>query len=310
MTDLRRPVMEVFSDDFEADTRDGGRELLRFSIRRAFEAGATASNTVTLERAMEFEIVPRLVLARRRHDRAHAVNARPGRAPPLRLDSPDEVKSFADLVLGPSEDAAAARVESLLASGVPLETIYLTLLHPAARYLKYQWLEDERDFADVTLGLWRLQQLLRTFSAAFRNEQQKASGLRALLAPGPSEPQDLGYLMFSLVLLGEFFRRDGWDASVEPSPSLPALSDAIHNEWFDVVEFMVSGRKRLDELAATIKAIRRASLNQSVGVLVCGQLFVEHPELVLLVGGDMIAADPKDAAKDAQQLVRTIASRE
>ncbi len=310
MTDLRRPVMEVFSNDFEADGREAGRELLRFSVRRAFEADAAAGSTVTLERAMEFEIVPRLVLARRNHDRANAAQARPGVPTPARLDSPDEVKAFAELVLAPSEDAAAARVQSLLSAGVPLERIYLTLLHPAARYLKYQWLEDERDFADVTLGLWRLQQLLRTFSAAFRNEHQRASGLRALLAPGPSEPHDLGYLMFGLVLLGEFFRRDGWDAFVEPSPAFRELSDTIHNEWFDVVEFMVSGRKRLDELAATIKTIRKASLNQSVGVLVCGQLFVEHPELVLLVGGDMIAADPKDAAKDAQQLVRTIASRE
>ena len=48
-----------------------------------------------------------------------------------------------------------------------------------------------------------LQQLLREFSAAFRAEPQRASGLRALLAPGPSEPHDLGYLMFGLVLVCE-----------------------------------------------------------------------------------------------------------
>ena len=193
---------------------------------------------------------------------------------------------------------------------MPLEKIYLELLSPTARYLKYQWLEDQRDFADVTLGLWRLQQLLREFSSAFRDDRQRATGLRALLTRGPNEPHDLGYLMFGLVLLGEFFRRGGWDAWIEPGPEASELTATIQSEWFDVVEFMASGEKRLDELAATIKMVRKASLNQSLGVLVCGQAFVEHPELVLLVGGDMPAADPRDAANEAQNLVRAIAKRE
>jgi hypothetical protein len=158
--------------------------------------------------------------------------------------------------------------------------------------------------------MWRLQQLLREFSAAFRAEAGPSTGLRSLLTPGPGEAHDLGYLMFGLVLLGEFFRRDGWDAWIEPAPEARALSSVIHNEWFDVVEFMVSGEKRLDELAASIKMVRKASLNRSLGVLVCGQAFVEHPELVLLVGGDMSTADPRDAAHQANSLVRAIASRE
>ncbi len=199
---------------------------------------------------------------------------------------------------------------SRISSSFSLEAIYLKLIAPTARYLKYQWLEDERDFADVTLGLCRLQQLLRQFSLAFRNEHQKSTGLRALLTAGPSEPHDLGYLMFGLVLLGEFFRRDGWDTWIEPASNTRDLSSLIHNEWFDVVEFMVSGEKRLEEVAATIKTIRRASMNESLGVLVCGQAFVEHPELVLLVGGDARSGDPGAAVTQARNMVRTFASRE
>ena len=305
MADLRQPVMEVVSHDVTPEAPDRGHEFLRFSIGRSLQVDRKEKRKASLERAVEFEIVPRLVLAHQNH-----VKAQSQAGAVSKLDYSNEIKEFAELVLGRSDDAAAAHIQSIRQTGVPLETIYLKLLSPTARYLKYQWLEDERDFADVTLGLWRLQQLLRDFSAAFRSENQKASGLRALLAPGPTEPHDLGYLMFGLVLLGEFFRRDGWDAWIEPAPAVRELSATIHNEWFDVVEFMVSGQKRLDELAATIKMVRKASLNQSLGVLVCGQMFVEHPELVLLVGGDMPAADPREAAKEAQNLVRAIASRE
>ncbi len=100
------------------------------------------------------------------------------------------------------------------------------------------------------------------------------------------------------------------DAWIEPGPEASELTATIQSEWFDVVEIMASGEKRLDELAATIKMVRKASLNRSLGVLVCGQTFVEHPELVLLVGGDMPAADPRDAANEAQTLVRAIANSE
>jgi hypothetical protein len=306
MADLRQPVMEVGFHDVSSESPERGHEFLRFPIRRSLHVDIGGeTRKAALERAVEFEIIPRLALAHKNHVKAQS---QPGAG--SRLDFTNEIKEFAELVLGRSEDAAGAHIQSLQQKGIPLEAIYLKLLSPTARYLKYQWLEDERDFANVTLGIWRLQQLLRDFSATFRCENQKASGLRALLAPGPTEPHDLGYLMFGLVLLGEFFRRDGWDAWIEPAPADRDLSATIHNEWFDVVEFMVSGQKRLDELAATIKMVREASLNQSLGVLVCGQMFVERPELVLLVGGDMPAADPREAAKEAQILVRTIANRE
>jgi hypothetical protein len=300
MADLRQPVMDVIAQSVRSEAPvDPGRELLRFSFARSLEA---ERRKATFEKTVEFEIVPRLLLAHKEQ--------RPD--PASRLDYPNEIKAFADLVLGRSEDAAGAHIQALREQGVPLEAIYLRLLSPTARYLKYQWLEDERDFAEVTLGLWRLQQLLRQFAVEFRSAgtDKKATGLRALLTPGPTETHDLGYLMFGLVMLGEFFRRDGWEAWIEPAPGASELSATIHNEWFDVVEFMVGGQKRLDELAATIKMVRKASLNQSLGVLLCGQMFVEHPELVLLVGGDMPAADPRDAANQAQNLVRAIASRE
>jgi MerR family transcriptional regulator, light-induced transcriptional regulator len=298
MSDLRSRSMGEVAYDVGSGLPDCGHEVLGFSVARSLER---EKGRATVKRAVEFEVVPRLLLA-------HPSGSSFG--PSLNLDFPSEITAFAETVLGCSEDAAGAHIQGLHDQGVSLETIYLKLIAPAARYLKYQWLEDERDFAEVTLALCRLQQLLRHFSTAFRGNHQQVTGLRALLTAGPSEPHDLGYPVFGLVLLGEFFRRDGWDAWIEPAPKAGELSTLIHNEWFDVVELMVSGEKRLDELAASIKAIRKASLNKSLGVLVCGQTFVEHPELVLLVGGDGPAADPRDAASQAEKLVRMIASRE
>jgi hypothetical protein len=43
--------------------------------------------------------------------------------------------------------------------------------------------------------------------------------------------------------------------------------------------------------------------------MVCGQVFIEHPEFVLLVGADLTAADPRQGALKAEGLVRLMASR-
>jgi hypothetical protein len=216
----------------------------------------------------------------------------------------DEVKFFCNIVLSQSPEAATAHVETLRASGRSLETIYLELLVPCARYLRRLWDEDVCDFAAATLALWRLQQLLREFSAAFRSQGAEHScGLRALLAPAPGEKQELSFIMFDLALIGEFFRRDGWDAWIEPDSASPEFSALVRTQWFDVVEFLVSGEKQLDALAAKISAVRRNSPNQALRVLVCGPAFVRHPELILVVGGDLPASDPRLGVAQARNLV-------
>lgn len=43
--------------------------------------------------------------------------------------------------------------------------------------------------------------------------------------------------------------------------------------------------------------------------MVCGQVFIEHPELVLLVGADLTATDARQGALKAEGLARLMASR-
>src|SRR5262249_46052231 len=160
--------------------------------------------------------------------------------------------------------------------GKPLDSIYVDLLMPAAAHLRGLWAQDLCDFADVTLALWQLQQVLREFSAEFRKGAgQEGTGLRALLVPAPGEKNDLSYVMFGLVMLSEFFRRDGWEAWIECDSAGDEFNKVIRGQWFDVVEFLVSGDKKMDALAERIRTIRRESPNPGLGVMVCGPAFVE-----------------------------------
>ena len=83
----------------------------------------------------------------------------------------------------------------------------------------------------------------------------------------------------------------------------------MRSEWFAVVGLSVAARRALDALAASIRALRRASRNRAIGVLVGGPLFVAHPELVARVGADATAVDGGQAPLQAQNLLALLARR-
>src|SRR4051794_30709291 len=132
-----------------------------------------------LNAAIEAEIIPRLVMA-------HAPALE--RVPAIISASAQEAADFAELVLDADDGRAVACIQSHRDHGETLERIYLELLVPTANHLRHLWADDERDFADVTLALWRLQQLLRHFSPAFCAELAIApAGLRVLLTTAPGD---------------------------------------------------------------------------------------------------------------------------
>jgi hypothetical protein len=261
--------------------------------------GTTVSH---LSKTIEAEIIPRLVMA-------HGNGSDPAGAPRVPPHDP-YVAAFAELILGPDSGRAADQIQTYRDRGIALETIYLQLFVPAARHLRHLWMNDDRDFADITLGLWRLQQLLRDLSPAFCAEAPiRSAGLRALLTPAPGEKHDIGHMMFGLVLAGEFFRRDGWDTWIEPDPADAGFLQTIRSQWFDIVEFFANGDKKLDELASNIRAVRRESRNPDLGVMVCGPAFTERPELVLLVGGDAVVSDFNQETLQARNVVNLLTDR-
>jgi hypothetical protein len=258
-----------------------------------------------LRRTIEAEVIPRLVLGHPLAPLRQDVLPAHGSLP-----ASDRIAQFAELILAPDQDAARGHVEALRADGARLETIYLDLVVPTASYLRYLWDADLYDFAEITLALWRLQQVVRSFGTAFRSEgNRRETGLRALLVPGPNAKHELPYMMFGLVMVGEFLRRDGWDTWIEPDPSSRDFAEIVSSQWFDVVEFLVGGNSRLDLLASNIRLVRHQSPNPAVGVILSGQVFIENPELVLLVGGDITAIDACQGAAQAQKLVSLLSAQ-
>lgn len=255
-------------------------------------AGNGTSALDLLVRTVEAEVLPRLILARR------ASLAAPPVEPGTRLSATD-VGELVDLVLIQEAPAACAFIESLRQRQVTLDSVYLNLLTPAARQLGDMWTEDRVDFTQVTVGLMRLQQVLRAISPSFlETAPHTARAARVLLVPAPGEQHTFG-----LVMVAEFFHRAGWAVSGGPDSAGVDPVALVRTLPFAMIGISIGSTTRLDSVARQIRAVRRASCNRSIGVMVGGPLLVAHPEIVSMVGADATASDGAQAVAQAEGLL-------
>ncbi len=234
------------------------------------------------------EIIPRLMLIHR-----EVLSPYPAarHAPPQH-----EIEELANLVLGPDIQAATNYILRLKQSGLPLDTLFVELLEPAARHLGKMWDDDRCDFLDVTLGVARLQKFLALF-----NDTHKvtASGdmRRVITATAAGEQH-----RFGLAMVEKFLHAAGWHVRSEAGSTPESVAAAVQSEWFAVAGITLSCESRLDALADMIKTIREQSCNKSIGVMVGGSIFNKTPDLAKRVGADAAAVNAPAAVVLAQKL--------
>lgn len=257
--------------------------------------------SVLLAKAVEYEIIPRLMLAHRVPDECavHPLTAN-GRV------TPEDVAVFAELVLHEDDQAVRDCVIALRDRGVPIEAIFLDLLSPVARHLGEMWERDLCNFTEVTVGLGRLQKVLRENSAAFGQFNQAnpaEKGRRILLMPCPGEQHTFG-----LSLVAELFHRAGWDV-VTCFLATDAAAVMVQKDWYDVVGFSLGSQTGVVRLKAVMALVRQVSQNTRVSIIAGGPIFLLHPEYGEHIQADAIITDGVSAPATADALVAASRSR-
>lgn len=251
--------------------------------------------------AIESEIIPRLMMA----------HTMPG-------ISGEDIASFGpeggaisptDLSLQRSEfgslplqlDAADLldHMEGYLQDGVGFDTICVEVLAPAARALGTMWVEDECDFVDVTMGLWRLQEVMRSLSAKVPTATPRnAIRSTALFAPIPGDPH-----VFGAQMLDEIFAKAGWISEVAVKPLRRELLDRISRKPFDLIGLSITRGCPLSAIASIVKTMRNVSANPHISILIGGNMVNANPAIVDEVGADGTAFDAHETLKLAESLV-------
>lgn len=208
----------------------------------------------------------------------------------------DASEEFARTVLSGNLSTAKAIISDHLARGMRIDQLYLDLLEPAARWYGLDWVNDDCDFTEVTVGCWRLQQIMHDYSVDFHREVALAShhSARIWLSAVPGEQHTFGVSM-----LREFFVRAGHEVIGVPSASSNAILETVKREHLDVLGLSVSGSVTSKVLKGLIEAVRAYSRNEAIRILVGGAAIIESPALAAQVGAD-------GAAKGAREALRLI----
>ena len=251
---------------------------------------------------IEGEIIPRLMAAHGAE--SIQINPMRGHAP---ADSRSmicdaDIAEFAPLALEVDAYALIDHVERLLARGVTIDGILVDLLAPAARELGIGWGGDRCELVDGTMGLWRLQEVVRELSGRLSVDHGMGDARRVLFAALPGDQHSFG-----TVIVEEMFRRDGWDTEVALDPDMSELLEKVSRGWYDMVGLTVSCDCHIAPLPSIITALRSVSRNPQLLVMVGGRIFLQDPALADRVGADGTAADARLALRTAAGLVGALA---
>ncbi|WP_374942203.1 B12-binding domain-containing protein [Sphingomonas sp.] len=249
----------------------------------------------SLSALIESEIIPRLVVAHAA-DPFDTLPALPGDVVVTAVD----IETLVPLSLQVEADTLIVHVEAILTRGVPIDAVLVDLLAPAARLLGEYWEEDRCDFVDVTMALWRLQEVIHELSARMPSDGiVGGGGHSALFASMPGDQHSFG-----TVVIDELFRREGWRTDRMSNAETPDLLRRVADDWFDMIGLTVSCDCHIANLGSVIVALRNVSRNPRVCVMVGGRIFGADPALAEQVGADGTARDAKLALKLADSLVR------
>lgn len=285
-----RPLTELKRHWPDCGQADRGSRFHTFSgLKLGFENPFRRHRVI--EQAVETEIIPRLLTAHGGVARKLAADC--SQSSELRLC---EVEQFVQVLVAQQIDSARSFVKALAAKNASLDFVFIELFSPAVRHLHELWKSDACDFADVTIALSKLQQLLNEFGLDFSECETGIAvrGRKAFLAVMPGDQHTFGNSM-----LQEFFRRSGWEVSGGTFDSIDDLVASAGYERVDVVGLSVSCDVSVSDLRSIIYSLRQ-SASKPVKVMVGGRFFVENPELVARVGADATAGDGRTAVSGFQ----------
>ncbi len=238
---------------------------------------------------LEQQVLPRLLQRHGLRADTHAPDSLPVGA-----------RWLAALARAVEDDALQLAVARLHAQGLTGAAIASEWLAPAARELGQQWERDECSFADVTIGVGRMQRALHRLECATALPALAARRVLLVLAPGEQHS-------FGLAVIGEAFRREGWDVVGASEVTAVQAPGCVARERFDLVGISVGSQATAAGVPALCGALRRASRHAGMAILVGGPYVALGGPLVTPdhLGADALAADVETALSLARQRLST-----
>jgi len=164
-----------------------------------------------------------------------------------------------------------------------LADIYIPL---AARRMGEAWHDDQMSWLNVSIGVGRLQSLLREIGTAWVADQAGDTGHGTVMFIVPDREQ---HTLGPMVATGQL-RRYGVSVCLRIAPTINEMRSLMVARRFDGVMISVSTRDKLESVAKTVQ-ILRSMVTEPVPIIVGGAVMTKAEEIISMTGADFSSND-------------------
>ncbi len=185
-----------------------------------------------------------------------------------------------------TENAFAAVLAELKQTRTTLAALADIYIPIVARRMGEAWEDDTLSWVDVSIGVGRLQGLLREIGAAWAADQAGDTGHGTVLLIIPEQEQ---HTLGPMVAMGQL-RRYGISVCLRIAPSLDELRSLMATRSFDGVMISVALQEKLPSVAKTIQFLKNVS-PKPTPVIVGGAALSNLEDPALCTGADLSTND-------------------
>ncbi|GAB1480460.1 oxygen-sensing regulator PpaA [Paracoccaceae bacterium] len=164
-----------------------------------------------------------------------------------------------------------------------LADVYIPL---AAQRMGQAWLDDELSWLDVTIGVGRLQSLLREIGSAWAADQAGDTGHGTVLLIVPEREQ---HTLGPMVATGQM-RRYGVSVCIRIAPGFNELRSLMAARQFDGVMISMATREKIEPVAKTVRFLKSV-MTQPTPIIVGGAVMSKVEDLASCTGADYASND-------------------
>lgn len=208
--------------------------------------------------------------------------------------NPQIVSLLQDAALDPVPDGAKVAVKTALGMGATAEDLVDFYIPTIARDFGEQWCSDNASFARVTIGVSRLQMMLRELGTNWSGAHSKTTEQSSILLV---VPKDVHHTLGAVVLSSQL-RRMGLSVRLLLGGTPKDTAVNVQRCDYDAVFISASQSEKLEPLRLIVDAIK-ASTQHPPKIVIGGTILEVEPieKVTALTGADYATRIPQEALR-------------
>ncbi len=209
----------------------------------------------------------------------------------------EEINKLTNLLLATEEGSFELAITVLKTHGASIDYIVLDLIPEIARKLGKHWEDDSISFADVSIGVTRLERVIYKLDYLFQANQLERQQNKSILISGcPGSQHSLGTLIFA-----NFMTFSGWQVHRPNKVNIDSMAEGVESKIHQALAISVATNEQLEELPNLIRLLRQKSKNPKIIVLVGGPLYNKAPEAFDHIQAEVKAFTPEESVQKLDQ---------